>query len=64
MDQQKNILMVQWWHVNGKQHRLDGPAVEWNNGYIQYWIEDEYFPTKEQFDKVAYCYLNKLENYI
>ncbi len=27
------------WKVEGKRHRLDGPAVEWLNGYKAYWVE-------------------------
>jgi hypothetical protein len=25
-----------WWYLNGKQHREDGPAIEWAKGY-KYW---------------------------
>lgn len=36
--------------VNGKLHRLDGPAVV-NQGYETYWIDNELFSSKEDFDK-------------
>ena len=26
------------WHQNDKLHRLDGPAVEYSNGNVEYWI--------------------------
>jgi hypothetical protein len=38
------------WYVNGKLHRLDGPAVEWANGERKWWLNDEPFERKE-FDK-------------
>ena len=28
------------WYINGKQHREDGPAVEWGHGEKQYWLDD------------------------
>ena len=35
--------------VNGKRHRLDGPAVEFPDG-TSYWYVDGEFYLKEQFD--------------
>ena len=52
------------WYVNGKLHRLDGPALEWRSGTKYYYIEDKYCYTKEEFDKVAYLYLNGLQDYL
>ena len=30
----------EWW-VDGKRHRLDGPACEWPNGHKEWWIDDK-----------------------
>ena len=27
-----------WYNKDGKRHREDGPAVEWSNGYKEYYI--------------------------
>ena len=27
-----------WYNHNGLQHRIDGPAVEWNNGAKEWWF--------------------------
>ena len=27
--------------VNGKIHRLDGPAIEWSNGHKEWWLNDK-----------------------
>jgi hypothetical protein len=27
------------WHQEGKLHRIDGPAIEWQNGSKEWWIE-------------------------
>ena len=27
-----------WWSLNGKRHRVDGPAVEYANGYKVWWL--------------------------
>ena len=29
------------WRVDGKLHRLDGPAVEWSDGRKEWWVEGE-----------------------
>ena len=29
------------WQVDGKSHRLDGPAIEWNDGSKEWLIEDQ-----------------------
>ena len=53
-----------WWYINGEFHRLDGPSIECIDGRKYYWIEGEYFPTKEDFEKVAYLYKNGLQDYL
>lgn len=32
-------------------HRIDGPAVEYNNGSVEYWLND-YSCSKEEFDEI------------
>ena len=29
------------WYLNGKLHRMDGPAIEWADGSRYYWINGE-----------------------
>ena len=31
----------EWW-VNGKRHRMDGPAVIWQSGNKEYWVNGVY----------------------
>lgn len=28
------------WFINGLRHRLDGPAIEWSNGYKEWYVND------------------------
>ena len=27
------------WFIDGKFHRIDGPAIEWSNGTKQWWLD-------------------------
>ena len=39
-----------WWLINGDLHRENGPAYEDpDNGYVQYWLNNNYYPTEEQW---------------
>jgi len=38
------------YYIEGKIHRLDGPAVMWANGEEEYWINGEEL-SKEEFEK-------------
>ena len=38
-----------FWDFNGLRHRLDGPAIEWNNVDKEWYINGILY-TKEQFD--------------
>jgi len=38
------------YYINGKCHRLDGPARIWATGTEEYWINHKYL-TKEEFEK-------------
>lgn len=64
-------LGVKRWFINGKLHRLDGPAVEWNNGtklwYINGKLHRENGPAIEWHDgdKLWFVYgiqINKLKD--
>ena len=51
-----------FWHLNGKRHREDGPAVEYANGN-KYWYLNgkqhrEDGPAAEHSDGAKYWYLN------
>jgi hypothetical protein len=38
------------WSQNGNHHRVDGPAIEWHNGYKEWYIKGEKY-TEEEFNK-------------
>ena len=46
-----------FWYLNGKRHRLDGPAVEYVGGGKQWWIHDQ--PHREDGPAVVYGHTNK-----
>ena len=33
--------ITQWFNLNGKRHREDGPAIEWANGDKSWWINGQ-----------------------
>jgi hypothetical protein len=33
------------WVLNHQLHRTDGPAVEWSNGHVQWFLDGEVFYT-------------------
>ena len=35
------------WYHNGKLHREDGPAIEWANGYKEWYINDKRVTEKD-----------------
>ncbi|MFA5024229.1 MAG: hypothetical protein WC523_04695 [Patescibacteria group bacterium] len=37
-----------YWHLNGRRHREDGPAVEWANG-DKFWYLNDILYTEEEF---------------
>ena len=49
-------------YINGKIHRTDGPAIEWNDGGIEWWINGkrhrEDGPACEYISGDKYWYLN------
>ncbi len=40
------------WYQNGKLHRLYGPAVEYNDGHREYWIDGIFFYEEEYWKKL------------
>ena len=28
------------WRQHGQIHRVDGPAIEWRNGSVEWWLND------------------------
>ena len=53
---------TEWINDNGKHHRLDGPAVEWNNGNKEWWLNGQRHrvdgPAEISDDGVLFWYLN------
>lgn len=31
---------TKWWYLNGKYHRVNGPAIEWANGSTEWYFND------------------------
>lgn len=54
-----------FWHLNGKLHREDGPAVEWANGSKFWYLNDELHredgPAIEYVSGFKFWYLNGQE---
>ena len=68
-EQRNGIYEIKNWatyyYVNGKCHRLDGPAIELGSiGEKQYYIEGKEYLTKEEFELAAYMYKNGLHDYL
>ena len=32
---------TKWWYINGKLHRVDGPAIEYASGSSSWWMDGE-----------------------
>jgi hypothetical protein len=45
------------WVLDGKRHRLDGPAIEYNNGKEDYYVEDIKYQSHEDYEKAVELYL-------
>jgi len=45
------------WLREGNLHRLDGPAIEWNNGEKSYWIFNQDL-SKAEFDLFQFLWDN------
>jgi len=53
------------WYLNGKRHRIDGPAVEYTNGYKAWYFNDKKHridgPAIERSDGTKIWFLNNKE---
>ena len=47
--------LKEYW-INGKRHRLDGPAIEYDY-FISWWINDQLIPVTSQEDFERYIKL-------
>ena len=54
-----------YWYINGLRHRLDGPAVVFNNNYKEWYINGKLHredgPAVEYSDGYKFWYLNGIE---
>jgi len=41
------------WYLNGKQHREDGPAVEYSDGDKSWWLDDKCYTESEHKAEMA-----------
>jgi hypothetical protein len=41
------------WYLNGKTHRLDGPAIEYPSGTKYWYLNDVYYPQEEWFERLS-----------
>ena len=41
------------WYLNGKQHREDGPAVEWADGYKAWYLNGKRYTESEHKAEMA-----------
>jgi len=40
------------WYVDGKRHRIDGPAIEWHGGRKEWWVDNKPL-TEAEFNELA-----------
>lgn len=47
------MIMVLEWYQHSKLHRLDGPAIEWNDGTKHWYYHGKYLnvSSQEEFEK-------------
>lgn len=52
-----------WWYLDGENHREDGPAREYEDGYKEWWLHDEEVEPEDVVDynlaKGIFCYYNE-----
>jgi hypothetical protein len=41
-----------WYNEEGKYHRIDGPAIEWSDGYKEWWVNGVRY-TEEEFNELV-----------
>jgi hypothetical protein len=45
-----------YWFLNGKRHRVDGPAIEWSDGRSwSWWLNGEYMTEEKHTKRTAWC---------
>jgi hypothetical protein len=49
------------WYIDGKCHRLDGPAIENANGYKAWYIDNKNYKTQEEHAIAAFLWMNEHE---
>ena len=58
----ENLYGTKSWYLNGKQHRLNGPAIEHYNGAKEWYLDDELHridgPAIEWPDGTQFWYIN------
>ena len=37
------------WHIHGRLHRMDGPARIWPDGMVEWWLNGNYYRTKQEY---------------
>jgi hypothetical protein len=56
---------TRFWFLNGKHHREDGPAIEWNDGDKHWYLYDKLHrtdgPAIESFDGKKHWFINGVE---
>jgi hypothetical protein len=52
------VNKVKSWYIDGRLHRIDGPAIEYANGETRYWINGNHIP---QLDNKCIYGKEKLE---
>ena len=55
---------VRWKLPNGKLHRLDGPAVEFANGYKAWYIDDIRYTNFQSYLKAVKSLITEQEYFI
>lgn len=43
-----------YWHLKNVWHRLDGPAIEFDNGYFEWWINGIKY-SEEDYNIIIQC---------
>ena len=56
-----NIYGTKLWYLDGKLHREDGPAIEFPDGYKEWYLNDEIFLKEEWFKRLT---PEQQENYL
>jgi hypothetical protein len=52
------------WRLNGKLHRVDGPAIEYANGDKTWWLNDKYYFSFEEWKQEVRNYYDTQEDYL